>query len=373
MKERIASIIKKAIITLQKKKELKKFKVPEVLVEKPKEENHGDYSSNIALQIAGLTKERPFTVAELLKEEIDKEKPNFLEKVRMAKPGFINFFLSKKFLQEKVKDILKEKRKFGDSNLGKDEKINLEFISANPTGPLTLGNGRGGFCGDVLGNILEKAGFKVTREYYINDVGSQIRALGYSVMNGSEAVYQGEHIKKLKKKIKLRTKNPQEVGQKAAKQILEDMIKPVIKKMGIKFDVWFSEKSLYKKKETDKVLRKLKRKKLVFEKEEALWFKSTKFGDDKDRVLIRADKEPAYFLSDIAYLENKFDRGFKKLVFFWGADHHGYIKRMKAAVEALGYSKKQTDFIILQLVRLFKWGKQIRMSKRKGVYITSSF
>ncbi len=375
MKERIASTIKKAVITLQRKKELKKFKIPEVLVEYPREENHGDYSSNVALQIGKITRKKTMEVAKIISLELQAQSKKVFGKIEEAEPGFINFFLSKGYLQKQVEEILRAEDKFGSLKIGKGQKVNVEFISANPTGPLTLGNGRGGFCGDVLSNILEKAGFKVTREYYINDMGSQIRALGYSVLDGSEAVYQGEYIKKLKKKIKpdcrrAGIEDPQKTGRKAAEQILKDMIKPIIKKMGIKFDVWFSEKSLYGKKQTDKVLRKLKRKKLVFEKEKALWFKSAKFGDDKDRVLIRADKEPAYFLSDIAYLENKFNRGFEKLVFFWGADHHGYIKRMKAAAEALGYSKKQIDFVILQLVRLFKWGKQIRMSKRRGIYIT---
>ena len=265
-------------------------------------------------------------------------------------------------------EILKEKDKFGVLNIGKSKKINVEFISANPTGPLTLGNGRGGFCGDVLANVLKKAGHEITREYYINNVGEQVRKLGHSVIGDSEAVYSGKYIEDLRKKIG--GKEPEEVGEKAVKIILKEMIKPSIEKMGIKFDIWFSEKSLYKDKKVEEILDCLENKKLTYEKEGALWFKSTKFGDDKDRVLKKADGERTYFASDIAYLKNKFERGFDSLIFFLGADHYGYIDRIKAAAEVIGYKKKQVNVIIMQMVRLFEKGKQVRMSKRAGVYVT---
>ncbi len=208
---------------------------------------------------------------------------------------------------------------------------------------MTLGNGRGGFCGDVLSNVLEKAGYNVFREFYVNDRGKQVEDL-------KKGLYKGE--------------------KRTALQIQKENQKIITKKLKIKFDVWFSENSLYKSKEVDKILNWLKKKKLAYEKEGALWFKSSKFGDDKDRVLVKADGEKTYFSSDIAYLKNKFKRGFDKLVFFWGADHYGYIGRMKAVVKALGYKKEQVDFIIMQMVRLFEKGKQVRMSKRTGTYIT---
>ena len=376
VREKIKKIIADSVKALEKEKKLPKLKTLEILVEYPKEKSHGDYSTNTAMLLAKQVGDKPGKMAILLCDRIKKEmdrkttlrRKTILEEVKVAKPGFINFFLSKEYLQKQIKKILKEKEKFGNLKIGKGQKVNIEFISANPTGPLTLGNGRGGFCGDVLANVLEKADFEVTREYYINDVGEQIRKLGHSVIGDAQAVYKGKYITTLQERIK--GEDPNKVGEEAAKIILEEMIKPAIKKMGIKFDVWFSEKSLYKNKEVDKILDLLKKKKLTYKKEDALWFKSTKFGDDKDRVLVRANGEKTYFASDIAYLGNKFERGFKKLIFFLGADHAGYVKRMEAAVCALGHKKDQVEFIIMQLVRLFEKGKQIRMSKRSGVYIT---
>ncbi|MBU2545211.1 arginine--tRNA ligase [Patescibacteria group bacterium] len=310
-----------------------------VLIEKPGEKTHGDYSTNIAMIISG--KKNPREVAEKL---VDKIKDNkMFEKVEIAGPGFINFFISKEYLQKQIKGILEKKEKYGSSKTGKGLKINVEFISANPTGPLTLGNGRGGFGGDVLSNILEKAGYNVAREFYINDRGKQIEDL-------KKGLYKGE--------------------KRTVSQIQKTNQKIITKDMKIKFDVWFSEKSLYKNKEVDRVLALLKKKKLTYGKDDALWFKSTKFGDDKDRVLIKGTGEEAYLLSDVAYLKNKFDRGFKKNIIFIGADHHGYIKRMKAVTEALGYKKEQLEFIVMQLVHLLEGKKEVRMSKRAGTYVT---
>jgi len=368
MEHKIEKLIRNAIISLQRKEVFSKFDIPEISVEHPAQITHGDYATNIAMIVAKRVKKKPIEVANLLNEKLKAKSDKLFEKIEVVKPGFINFFLSKEYLQKQIKEILKEKDKFGDLKVGKNQKANIEFISANPTGPLTLGNGRGGFCGDVLANILEKAGFKVKREYYINDVGEQIRKLGHSIIGDSKSVYQGKYIEDLKKRIK--GTNPEKVGEKGAKLLLREMIKPSVKKMGVDFDIWFSEKSLYKKGEVEKILKWLKDKDLTYEKKGALWFKATKFGDDKDRVLVRANGEKTYFSSDVAYLKNKFERGFKRLIFFWGADHYGYVKRMEAAVEALGYKKEQADFIIMQMVRLFEKGRQIRMSKRTGTYVT---
>ena len=340
----------------------------EIEIEKPKEEKFGDYATNIALVIGKKLGKNPEQVAENLKSSILNLESDLFEKIEIAGPGFINFFLSKKCLQSGAEEILKQGEKYGNIDIGKGKRVQVEFISANPTGPLTLGNGRGGFCGDTLANILEKTGFKVKREYYINDRGEQIRKLGHSIIGDSEAVYQGRYIEELKKKIK--GTNPEKVGEKGAKLLLKEMIKPSIKKMGINFDTWFSEKSLYKKGEVEKILKWLRDKDLTYEKEGALWFKSIQFGDDKDRVLVTNSGEKTYFASDIAYLKNKFGRGFDYLIYFWGADHQGYIKRMEGAVRALGYKREQVKFIIFQLVRLFEKGKQIRMSKREGTYVT---
>ena len=330
IRDEIEKLIEKAI------KELG-FKVPRVLIEEPREKTHGDYATNVAMLIG---KEDPMKIAEMIKSKI---KNDLIEKIEVVKPGFINFFVSKEYLQKQTEEILKKKEKFGNLRIGKGKKINVEFISANPTGPLTLGNGRGGFCGDILSNVLEKAGYNVFREFYVNDRGKQIEDL-------KKGLYKGE--------------------KRTALQIQKENQKFITRKLKIKFDNWFSEKSLYKNKEVDKVLDYLRKKKLIYKKEGALWFKSTKFGDDKDRVLIKKGKDYTYLASDIAYLKNKFDRKFDKLIYFWGADHYGYIGRMKAANEALGYKKEQVDFIIMQMVRLLEKGKQVRMSKRTGTYVT---
>lgn len=362
IKEEIKKIVSSAVKKIYPKEEQ-----AEILVESPKEKMRGDYSTNVAFIIAKNIAENPFKIATLLKTEIEQQKVSFIQGVEVVS-GFINFFISAEYLQKQLQIVLKEKNKFGNLKIGKNKKINVEFVSANPTGPLTLGNGRGGFCGDVLANILQKAGYKVSREYYINDTGAQIKKLGHSVIGDAEAVYKGKYIDDLRKKIK--GKEPEKVGEQAAKIILEKMIKPSVKKMGIKFDKWFSEKTLYKNNEVDKAINELTKKGFTYESEGAVWFKSKDLGDDKDRVLVRTDGIKTYFASDIAYLKNKFNRGFERLIIFVGADHYGYIARIKAAAHALGFKKDDIDAIVMQLVRLFEKGKEVRMSKRTGIYVT---
>jgi len=341
VRDEIKKIIEEAITELG-------LKSSKVLVEKPKDKTQGDYSTNIALALG----RNPMEIAEAIKLKVEnlrrtslrsRKKLKVFDKIEVIEPGFINFFLSQEYLQRQIGEILKNKDKYGDLKIGKKEKVNIEFISANPTGSLTLGNGRGGFGGGVLSNVLEKAGYDITREFYINDRGKQIEDL-------KKGLYKGE--------------------KRTAAQIQKENQKFITEKLKIKFDVWFSEESLYENKEVGKTLALLKKKKLIYEKEGAFWFKSTGFGDDKNRVLIKKDGEYTYLASDIAYLKNKFQRGFKKLIFFWGADHHGYINRIKAAAQALGYKKEQLDFIIMQLVSVKEGNKSIKMSKRTGVFIT---
>jgi len=403
IREEIKKLIRDSVGELQKNGDFPGFEIPEISVEAQKEGKYGDYATNATFQLAKIAKKSPeemarliisqfFTPSSILSlKEVEEEgggefslcgdspllnplllrgggkvgDVSFFEKVE-AIGGFINFFISKEYLQKQVGEILKQKEKFGSLKIGGKTKVNVEFISANPTGPLTLGNGRGGFCGDVLANVLEKAGCKTTMEYYINDTGGQIKKLGHSIIGDSEAVYKGDYIDDLRKEIK--GNDPEKIGEKGARLLLKKMIKPTVKKMGIKFDIWFSEKKLAK--EVGKTIDFLKDKGLTYEKEGALWFASSKFGDDKDRVLIKEDKEKTYFASDIAYLKNKFSRGFDKLIFFLGADHYGYVARMKAGAEALGHKKEQTDFIVAQLVRLIENGEEVKMSKRSGIYVT---
>lgn len=373
LKKKIQNLVKKSIKDLQEKGVLPKFKIPEVLIWVPRQEEFGDYTTNIAITTAKETKKEPVKVAQLLRDEIIKENKEVFAKIDVLN-GFINFFISEQYLQKQIKEILKKKEKFGELKIGKGEKVNVEFISANPTGPLTIGNLRGGFLGDVLANVLEKSGYKVTREYYINDTGEQIKKLGHSVLNDSLAVYKGEYILDLRKRLlkdKSKKLSPEAIGRKASKIILKEMIKPVVEKeMRVKIDVWFSEESLYKSGQVKEVLKILERKNLVYKKEDALFFKSSAFGDDKDRVLIKKDKSPTYFLSDLAYLRNKIKRGFKKLIFIWGADHAGYVARIKAGAVVFGLKPEQVKIIICQLVSLLRKGKKVRMSKRKGVFVT---
>ncbi len=362
IRNRIENLIKKAV----------KTKI-DFTVEIPEEKTHGDYATNVALLLAGKLKKSPIKIAEQIKSKI---KNDLFEKIEVAKPGFINFFLKSEFLQEKIKEILKQKEKFGEINIGKGEKVQVEFISANPTGKLHMGNGRGGFTGDALANILEKAGYKTQREYYINDGKSsrQVRILGTTAL-GKGNTYLNTYLKNKIKKIKPKLKNINDdgiAGNILAREVTKDIKIFVEKKLKIRFDNWFSEeKELYDNKKADKIFKLLKTKNLIYEKGGAQWLKTSKYGDDKDRVIIRETGEPTYILSDLAYHYNKFkERKLNKVIDIWGADHYGYIGRIKAGVKMLGISPEKLDIIITQLVRLVEKGKEVRMSKRKGKYVT---
>jgi len=328
----------------------------------------GDYSTNAALLLSKRVDEKPIDIATRITEQLNSNE--LFDKITVAKPGFINFRIALPYLQNQIFKINTAGQKYGDSDLGNDLKINVEFISANPTGPLTLGNGRGGYAGDCSVNVLESFGAKVEREYYINDRGVQIVALGHSVLKDSEAVYKGAYIDEIASKIT--SKTAEEAGSQAVTILMEESIKKTISKMGIKFDRWFTETDLHRG-PVEEILGNLKSDKLTYEKDGALWLKTTEFGDDKDRVLITKEGEYTYFASDIAYHWDKIRRGYNILIDFWGADHHGYVGRMQAAVEIL---KKEEDWsgelkiIIAQLVRLMSKGKEVKMSKRAGNFVT---
>ena len=363
----IINLIEKSIKELQKEKIFPKFEPPKIKVEHPEEKAHGDYATNIAMVIAGQVKKNPMEIAEALKSKVKGQKSKVFDKVEVVKPGFINFFLSKEYLQRQVDEILKQGEKFGNLNLGKNKKVQVEFISANPTGPLTVGNARGGPFGDVLGNILEKAGFKVEKAYYINDYGMQILALGHSVLKDREAQYKGDYIDYLNKKIK--EKDPYRAGEMAAKIIIKEMIKKTTERMGIKYDEWLSETALHQSSQVDKVLKFLEKKDLVYEKEGAKWFKSTKYGDERDRVLVKADGWKTYLAGDIAYHRYKFEKKkFDKVIDIWGADHYGDVAGLQGGVEALSHQGK-LDIILLQFVTILEKGIEKKISKRKGTYV----
>ena len=358
----------------------KLLNLPDAIIEHPENTSFGDYSTNAVLKLAKNEGKNPMELAQAIAQKLLVSDTNMFVKIEVASPGFINFTLSAEFLRDQVAEILSVKEKYGALDFGQNKKVQVEFISANPTGPLTLGNGRGGFFGDALANVLTRAGYDVKREYFINDAGYQVEVLGHSVLKDEQAQYKGEYIDKLNKKLVgwFLSKDPKVIGQKAAKYILKNLIQPTIEqRMKIKFDVWVSENELRKSGRTDKVLAMLKEKNLTYEQDGAVWFKSTQFGDDKDRVLITSAKEgrgeeATYLLPDAAYHYKKFTEDkFDKVIDIWGADHHGYIARLQAAGKALGaWDGKNLEIIIMQLVRLMVKGQEVKMSKRLGTYIT---
>jgi arginyl-tRNA synthetase len=364
------------------------FSENEVEIEIPKNLEFGDLSSNIGFKLAKKIGEKPEGITEKVFACLFKHWPKKIDTIEVLPyvSGYLNFKFTTSYFVGQLKEILAEKEKFGDLSIFKGQKVQVEFISANPTGPLTLANGRGGFGGDVLANVFIKAGAEVQREYLVNDGGNQVKILGDSLLymvnvtghTSSEDLYKGDYLKELlgiyenEKKFSEWSKmiNPTEYGRKAAKDILENYIKPSVKKMKIGFDSWFSEQRLINSGEVDKTLADFAKKGLTYEKEDALWFRTTKFGDDRDRVLKKSDGEYTYFATDAAYHWDKFaKRKFDKVVNFLGADHHGYVGRMQAVVTAMGFGG-QLDLIIMQMVRLIQNGQEVRMSKRKGAYVT---
>ncbi|MCY7904311.1 arginine--tRNA ligase [Bacillus inaquosorum] len=363
--------------------------IPNVILETPKDKTHGDYSTNMAMQLARIAKKAPRQIAEEIVAHFDKGKAS-IEKLDIAGPGFINFYMNNQYLTKLIPSVLEAGEAYGETNIGNGERVQVEFVSANPTGDLHLGHARGAAVGDSLCNVLSKAGYDVSREYYINDAGNQINNLALSVeVRYFEALglekpmpedgYRGEDIiaigKRLAEEYGDRFVNEEESERLAffrdygLKYELEKLRKD-LENFRVPFDVWYSETSLYQNGKIDKALEALREKGHVYEEDGATWFRSTAFGDDKDRVLIKKDGSYTYLLPDIAYHKDKLDRGFDKLINVWGADHHGYIPRMKAAIEALGYEKGTLEVEIIQLVHLYKNGEKMKMSKRTGKAVT---
>lgn len=358
-------------------------------LETPRSKENGDYATNIAMQLTKLAKKNPRAIAEAILENLDQASAN-IEKVEIAGPGFMNITLAKDYLSKVVPTVLEQSNDYGRSNFGNNEKIQVEFVSANPTGDLHLGHARGASVGDSLCNVLDFSGHEVSREYYINDAGNQIVKLAQSL----EARYRqalgleaempedGYHGKDI---INIAAELSAEFGA-AILDESEEARYEFFRTHGLKhefgklqkdladfrvdFDVWFSETSLYKDGKVQVALDKLKANGHVFEEEGATWFRSTTFGDDKDRVLVKSDGSYTYLTPDIAYHEDKLQRGFDTLINIWGADHHGYIPRMKAAIEALGYDRKRLEVEVIQMVNLLRDGEKVKMSKRTGNAVT---
>ena len=389
MKQKIKDLIYKAALNAHKKGDLPSSEFPDVEVEAPRVESHGDFSTNIAMVMASIQKMPPKRIAEAIIKNIDDPK-KVIAKTEIAGPGFINFFINSLSWHPVLRRIHEEDDRYGASDIGRGSKIQVEFVSSNPTGPLHVGHGRGAAVGDAVANILLFCGYDVEKEYYINDSGRQINTLGRSVflryrqllgedIEFPDDCYQGNYIHDLAGRIKedkgrifLDQKEDAAVlycAQFAAKQIIAG-IRDDLKSFGVEFDNWFSEQSLYDSGKVDKVLNVFRSRDIIYEKDGAHWFKTTDFGDEKDRVVVRNNGQTTYFASDIAYHRDKFDRGFERVIDIWGADHHGYIPRIKASIEAAGYSKDRFDVILVQLVNLLLGGEPVAMSTRAGEFIT---
>jgi arginyl-tRNA synthetase len=363
-------------------------KVPPIDIEVPPDNVFGDLATPVAMSLSKILRKPPRKIAEEIVTSIKGER--IFDKVDIAGPGFINFTFSKDYLDSQIKKLLQHKSGFLREDIGKGGRIQIEFVSANPTGPLHLGHGRGGAMGQALSNLLEAAGFCVEREYYINDAGRQVKLLGLSVFARYQQLlgieypfpeegYKGVYVEEIAKKI------IRENGKKYAQKTFDEVsgffidysyekmlsdIKADLKDFGITFDTWQSETELFEKGEVLKTIEDLKLKGHIYEKDGATWFKAASFGDDKDRVIIKQDGEYTYFTSDIAYHRKKIERNYDELIDIWGADHHGYIQRIQAVIKALGYPKDKLKVLLVQMVTLLRGGKPVQMSKRAGEFVT---
>ncbi len=390
MQDNIKGIIDEALHSCKETGTVNFTDIPEFVIEVPREKGHGDFACNAAMLMAKQAKMAPRQIAERIVEAIDqKNQALYIEKIEVAGAGFINIHLNNHWLY----DIPVLVRKLGDnygSNPPTGEKIQVEFVSANPTGNLHMGNARGGAIGDTLANILKMAGHIVEREFYINDAGNQIEIFAESLevrylqLTGHDVPfpdhgYAGQDVVDTVKEIIREHKDsllelPQVDRRKymaeyaIAKKV--QYIEETLQRFGINYDIWFSEKALHQENKINEVLKSLETKGYIYESEGAWWFKSTLFGDEKDEVVMRSNGLPTYFAADIAYHKDKFDRGFNKVINIWGADHHGHVARMKGAVKALGYDPENLDILLMQLVRLYRGGNIVKMSKRTGTLVT---
>jgi len=389
MKKRLVQLLEDAIQSCFHGELLKRCDIPYIEVELPRENAHGDYASNIAMTLAKTQHKNPRAIAAFIIDSID-DRDHVLDKVEIAGPGFINFFIKKGFWATLLKEVDEQKDQYGHSDMGKGQRIQVEFVSANPTGPLHIGHARGAVTGDVIASILEASGYSVSREYYINDAGNQMNLLGKSVylryrellgetIEFPSDCYQGQYIEDLAGEImqqygnNLGSRDQEEIipllTDYAAKSIMNE-IKEDLEAFGIVFDCFFSEKELHKDNGITQLLGELKEKGFIYEAEGTLWFRTTDFGDEKDRVVIRENGEPTYFAADIGYHRNKYERGFDKVIDIWGADHHGYVPRMYAGIQALGKTKEALGVVLVQLVNLLRDGAPVAMSTRAGEFVT---
>lgn len=389
IKEKVMANLTQAAQSAQTAGELTFESLPNFVLEEPREKQHGDLATNLAMVLTKQAHKSPREIAGILIKHFAKE-GTWIQSSEIAGPGFINFKLEPTWLTGVIPQILSQGADYGKVNLGQGQKIQVEFVSANPTGLLHMGNARGAALGDSLASLLSMAGYEVSREFYINDAGNQIHNFALSLearylqqlgqdVPFPEGGYQGEDlidtVKGIIVKFGDKYLNIEEELRREflVRYALEEKLtqcRQTLTDMGVHYDVWFSEQSLHDSGAVKKAMEDLEKQGYIYEKEGALWLKSTLFGDEKDEVVIRSNGTPTYFAADIAYHRNKFERGFDRVINIWGADHHGHVARMKGAMSALGYNPEQLGIILMQLVRLIQDGEVVRMSKRSGQYIT---
>jgi len=382
----LRAAIKEGLVKTLEQEDITLKQFPDIKVEVPREKEHGDYATNIAMVMAKHFKRAPRQIAELLKENIEAD---LIKDISVAGPGFINFDLENSWLYETIDLIDKLGKDYGKVDVGDHRRVLIEFVSANPTGPLHVGHSRGAVVGDMTANIMEAAGYEVDREYYFNDAGNQIDLLAESTLirykqlfdieiDLPKNAYHGKYLIDIAKKLKgkygksLLEKKEEEqldICKEFAYESLKTKIEEDLKYFGIEFDNWFYESTLHDG-DIEEAINILKEKGYTYEEEGALWLRSTEFDDDKDRVIVKSDGSLTYLAADIAYHLDKIERGYDKLINVWGADHHGYIDRVKASIQALGYPKDILEIIIVQLVNLMRDGEKIPMSKRAGEFVT---
>jgi arginyl-tRNA synthetase len=388
MKQETIEIIQNALESLNSHWKLNNM--PDIEVEVPRNEAMGDFATTVAMRLAKTLKQAPRKIAEEIVDRIKEQQGDIFEEINIAGPGFINFRFTMDFFQNSLAKLLKDGHSSLRTDIGKGSKIQVEFVSANPTGPLHIGHGRGAAVGNALCNILKAAGFEVEREFYINDAGLQVRLLGLSVfaryqqLSGNDVPfpedgYKGDYIEDIAREIYNREgdkylKRPFEECEefftgRAYRKMLANIAED-LKDFGVIFDNWQSEKELHKREKVKGALNELRSKGLIYEKDGATWFCSSRFEDDKDRVVKKQDGEYTYFASDICYHKEKLDRGFDEIIDIWGADHHGYVPRIRSVLEAFDLPKEKFRVLLIQMVSLLRHGEPVQMSKRSGEFIT---
>ncbi len=412
MKQELQQLLTEAISIVQKKMNLSFSAIDDIQIERTRDQEHGDFACNIAMVLAKQAKTNPRELASALLENLPDSE--IIDRVEIAGPGFINFFLSKQSRLDVISKILQPGKNYGRSEFGSGKSILVEFVSANPTGPLHVGHGRGAAYGAVVSDLLEAIGYKVDREYYVNDAGRQMDILTVSIwlryleqcgirIDFPENAYQGEYIRDIANKLlsekqrslssdldfpetmddpeihidcliafakrTLGSKNYQVILNSGLNEILDE-IREELADFGVEFDCWFSEQSLSNDDQIQKCIDKLKKNDFVYEENGALWFRSTTFGDEKDRVIIRDNGQATYFASDIAYHVEKFSRGYDRAINIWGADHHGYIARVKAALSALDENPDKLEILLVQFATLYRGTEKLPMSTRSGQFVT---